>query len=112
MSNNNAYSRILKCMQRQGSVSNGFDMDTAEILSVDPISILYNNVRISSDIVVGGCMKNAEDLDRIVSNESGISTELKEGLKGILNTIKLQAGDKVIVQRVGNVFYIIGKAVG
>lgn len=111
MKSGNPYSRILKCMQRQGAVNNGFDMDTATILSVDPISISYNNVSIRSGIVIGGCMQNAENLEDVVAKEANISTELKTGLKGVLNTIKLQTGDQVIVQRVGNMFYIIGKAV-
>lgn len=50
--NNDVYSRFLKCMQRQGKVHNGFDMETATVLSVDPVSISYNNVTISSGIVM------------------------------------------------------------
>lgn len=110
MRNNDVYSRFLKCMQRQGKVYNGFDMETAEVLSVDPVSISYNNVTISTGIVMGNCLQSADNLDEMVAQEENISEELKTCLKGILNTIKLKPGDSVIVQRVGKQFYLVGKA--
>lgn len=110
MKNNDVYSRLLKCMQRQGKVHNGFDMATAEILSTEPISISYNNVIISSGIVMGSCFQSADDLEMVINTEEHISEGLKNGLKNILNTVKLQKGDQVIVQRVENKFYIVGKA--
>lgn len=110
MKNNDVYSRLLKCMQRQGKVHNGFDMEMAEILSTEPISISYNNVMISSGIVMGSCFQSATDLETVISTEEHISEGLKNGLKAMLNTVKLQKGDQVIVQRVGNMFYIVGKA--
>jgi len=110
MRNNDVYSRLLKCMQRQGKVHNGFDMSTATVLSVDPVSISYNNVTISSGIVTGSCFQTAVDLEKVISEEENISADLKDGLKGMLNTMKLQPEDIVIVQRVGNMFYIVGKA--
>ena len=54
MKNNDVYSRFLKCMQRQGQVHNGFDMEIATVLSADPLSISYTTVTISSCIVMGG----------------------------------------------------------
>ncbi len=110
MKNNDVYSRLLRCMQRQGKVHNGFDMMIAEILSTDPVSISYNNVTISSGIVMGSCFQSADDLETVINTEEHISDALKNGLKNILNTVKLQKGDQVIVQRVGNMFYIVGKA--
>ena len=107
--NNNVYSRFLKCMQRQGKVHNGFNMDTATVLSVNPVSISCNSVAITSGGVIGSCLQTADDLEGIISDEENISTELKTGLKSMLNTMKLQEGDTVIVQRVGNMFYIVGK---
>lgn len=109
MKNNDVYSRFLKCMQRQGKVHNGFDMETATVLSVDPLSILYNNVTICSGIVMGGCLQSADDLDEMIVREENISDDLKTCLKGMLNTIKLKKGDRVIVQRVGKQFYLVGK---
>ncbi len=107
--NNDVYSRFLKCMQRQGKVHNGFDMETATVLSVDPVSISYNNVTISSGIVMGGCLQSADDLDEMIAQEEHISEGLKTCLKGMLNTLKLKPGDSVIVQRVGKQFYLVGK---
>ncbi len=110
MKNNDVYSRFLKCMQRQGQVHNGFDMEIATVLSADPLSISYNNVTISSGIVMGGCLQSADDLDGMIAQEGNISEELKNCLKSMLHTIKLKDGDKVIVQRVKNQFYLVGKA--
>lgn len=97
-------------MQRQGKKQNGFDMDMGKVVSVNPVSISYNNVLITSGIILGGCMQASDDLEQIITKEQNISTELKEVLKSISSTIKLQPGDEVILQRVGNKFYIVGKA--
>lgn len=110
MKNNDVYSRMLKCMQRQGKVHNGFDMGMATVLSVNPVTISYNNTTISSGIVLGNCIQAADDAEAVISGEAGISAELKSCLTGMLHTMKLQKGDTVIVQRVGNLFYLVGKA--
>lgn len=108
--NNDPYSRILGSMQRQGAAQNGFDLTIATVTSVNPVSISYNNTPIASGIILGSCFQTEDDLESIISREENISTELKETLKTVLNTVKLSAGDRVLVQRVGNLFYIVGKA--
>lgn len=108
--NNNPYSRILGTMQRQGAAANGFAMTTATVMSINPLAISYNNTLITSGIVLGSCFQTEDDLEKIISDEENLSTQLKDTLKMLLNTVQLASGDKVLVQRVENLFYIVGKA--
>lgn len=107
--NNNPYSRILGNMKRQGAAMNGFELTPAIVTNVNPVAISYNNTRISSGIVLGGCFQTEDDLVEMINSEGNVSTELKETLKTILKAVQLSEGDKVLVQRVGDLFYILGK---
>lgn len=108
--NNDPYSRILGTMQRQGAASNGFDITLATVMSINPLVISYNNTRIASGIVLGSCFQTEDDLEEIINKEENISTQLKDILKTVLNTVQVSVGDRVLVQRVENLFYIVGKA--
>lgn len=106
---NNAASRIVQGMREEGSALNGFDMTQAVVTSVYPMVISYNNTSISRGIVLSGCLQTATALEEAVDNEAGVSQGFKDALKELISGVKLSEGDSVVVQRVGNTFYIVGK---
>lgn len=98
-------------MRSQGKKDNGFDMKPALVTSIDPISIQYDSVAISSGIYCNEVFSSNEKLEDILQAEEYISDSLKEFLNTLYRRFKLEVGDIVIVQRTGNEFYILGKAV-
>lgn len=114
MANGNPFARILKTMERQGEKLNGYDMGIATIKSVKPLVIadkgnlikehLFCNALITSD--------KDEELEEILAKEEYISDDLKEFLKGLYKELRVDIGDTVLTQRVGNSFYICGKVAG
>ena len=106
---NSAASRIVQGMREEGSALNGFDMTQAVVTSVNPIGISYNNTFISGGIVLSGCLQTATALEEAVDNEPGVSQGFKDALKELISGVKLSKGDSVVVQRVKNTFYIVGK---
>lgn len=108
-SNNDAASRIVAMMREEGANKNGFDMTQAVVTSVNPVGISYNNVNISSGVVLAGCMQTATALEEAVDDEAGLSQSFKDGLKELIKSMKLEVGDSVAVQRVKDTFYIVGK---
>lgn len=107
--NNDAASRIVAMMREEGANKNGFDMTQAVVTSVNPVGISYNNVNISSGVILSGCLQTVTELEQIVDGEAGLSQGFKDGLKELINSVKLSEGDSVVVQRVKDTFYIIGK---
>lgn len=106
---NSAASRIVQEIREEGSAFNGFDMTQAVVTSVNPIGISYNNTSISGGIVLSGCLQTATALEKAVDSEPEVSQGFKDALKELISGIKLSVGDSVVVQRVRNTFYIVGK---
>lgn len=115
MANGDAYARILKIMERKGSSKNGYDMSVAEIISVKPLQIAINGIittpEIASNLICSRLMVSDKDeeLEAILEKEKYISTELKQFLKGMYQELRVEPGDKVLVQRVKNSFCLCGK---
>ena len=107
--NNEAGSRFVSLMREQGAKNNGFDMTQAVVTSVNPVEISYNNTSISGGIVLSGCLQTAAALEEAVDNEPGVSQGFKDALKELISAVKLSEGDSVVVQRVKDIFYIVGK---
>ena len=109
MGNNDVYSRYVNAMRKEGSAENGFDLTTATVTSVDPVSISYNNVRITSGIVMSGCLQSMLELEAVIDADGAISSGLKGCLKEAFKALQLATGDTVVVPRVKNKLCITGK---
>ena len=104
----NPYTELSKIMEQRGAALNGYNLEVAKVLSIKPLTIRIGEVDISVNLNVNPGMIIELDPDRIATEEA----ELKEALKSILNTIKINPGDYVVVQRVMDNFYILSKVVG
>lgn len=107
--NGDPYSRMVNAMRRQGKYFNEQPVDKAEVTGVNPITLLYNQVPITTNIVCSMPQADIKMLD-VISREEYISNELKSFLTDIYNTLNIKVGDMVIVQKVGNGIYILGRA--
>lgn len=113
MAQGSPYARMVKMMQRQGKHYNGFDMQRALVTGVDPISIAINGKAISEHIYCNEITNSDKDeeLAGILEAEEYISPALKAFLRELYEGFRVKPGDYVLVQRVGNSFYICGKVV-
>ena len=96
-------------MQQQGEKSNGQPMSIGCVVSVNPLSVKYNNVVVTN----GVCCRlpqMPETVKETVEKEPGLQQELKDFLNGLYEAFNLQEGDNVIVQKAGNNLFILGKA--
>ncbi len=111
MVNRDSYARMLKAMERQGAKLNGYDMSIATIKSVEPLEIADKGNLIKSHLFCNGLITSDKDeeLDAILAKEEYISDELKTFIKDLYKDLRVEVGDEVLVQRVGNSFYICGK---
>lgn len=104
----NPYAELSKIMEQRGAALNGYNLEVAKVLNIKPLTIRIGEVDISVNLNVDPVMVMELDLDSITTEEA----ELKEALKSILNAIKINTGDYVVVQRVGDIFYVLSKVVG
>ena len=113
MAQGDPYARIIKMMQREGAHNNGHDMALAQVLSVEPVSIAVNGQPISAHIYCNVITDSDKDeqLEEILAAEEFISSGLKMFIKELYEGLRVKPGDQVLVQRVGNSFYICGKVV-
>lgn len=102
----NPYSRITEIMEERGAALNGYAMVQAVIINTDPLTIKIGEALISVNIYINPVLSLKIDLD-IQTEETG----LKECIKQMYKAVKIEIGDEVIVQRVGNIFYILSKVV-
>lgn len=113
MAQGNPYARLVTMMQRQGKKYNGYDMQLAELRGTEPVSIALNGQTISGHIC-GGRMADPEKDEAVaemLEAEEAITPALKDFLKELYEENRMKAGDMVLVQRVGNSFFICGKVV-
>lgn len=105
----NAYSRILDSMRRQGSKDNEMPLTTGKVISVDPLTVLYNEVKATGSV---RCMMPRMDKKIIeaIEKDEGISSDLKTYLTEFNKAFNLEPGDEVMIQKAGNILYILGKA--
>ncbi len=113
MAQGNPYARLVEMMRRQGKYHNGFDMALAEVKSVKPVSIAVNGQLIKEHIYCNAVADSDKDeeLAEILEAEEYISPALKAFLKELYEGFRVKEGERVLVQRVGNSFYICGKVV-
>lgn len=111
MAQGNSFARMLEVMKRQGKAFNGFDMQMAKIVTVDPLSIAVGGQVIADHIFCNGLITSNKDeeLQEILEAEEFLSGRLKEFLTGLYKELRVQPEEQVLVQRVGNSFYICGK---
>lgn len=103
----NAFSGLVKEMEERGAKLNGYELCEAVVTNLKPLSISINKTNISFNLCVNAALNLELDIDRISTQEA----ELKEALSTLYKAFKLSMGDKVIVKRVGNIFYIISKVI-
>lgn len=110
MATGNPYSRMISKMRTAGQYYNGYELELGTVTSVSPLQIAYKNVAVKRVF-----SQNPVDPERkyfqVIQNEENISEELRTYLKELYQTLYLQTGDTVFVQRVGDSFFIVGKAV-
>lgn len=109
MAAGNPYSRMINTIRSEGAHNNGFQMEKAKVISIKPLVISYNNVPVTSNLYCNGVLTSDFEIENITEQEATISPVLKEFLNSVYNMVKLNVGDTVIVQRVENNFYILGK---
>lgn len=110
MAQGDPYARLIQSMRRQGAYKNGYDMEIGTVITRNPIGIQLGEVQITEGIYCNP-MTNAnidDELEEILREEQ-ISDRLKMYLKDSYQAARVDVGDKVLVQRVGNTFYICGK---
>nr|DAN30803.1 MAG TPA: Protein of unknown function (DUF2577) [Caudoviricetes sp.] len=104
----NPYTELSKIMEQRGATLNGYNLEVAKVISVNPLAIRVGEVYISVNLNINPAMILNLNTDSIVTEETG----LKELLKSLLNAVQIKQGDLVAVQRVGDNFYILSKVVG
>lgn len=114
MSQGDSFARMLEVMKRQGKAHNGYDMAIAKIVNIDPLSIAVNGQVIEDHIICNGLVPSNKDeeLQAILEKEEFISEGLKQFLTDLYKELRVMPDDQVLVQRVGNNFYICGKVAG
>lgn len=110
MATGNPYSRMVNKMRAAGQYYNGYDLKVVPVQSIQPLTVLYDNV-----IVPVASSSNPVDVEGVhlqeIQQDEQISEGLKQYLMELYTAFYIRSGDKVFVQRVGDAFYIIGKAV-
>lgn len=104
----NPYTELSKIMEQRGATLNGYNLEVAKVISINPLTIRVGEVDISVNLNINPAMMLNLNTDSIVTEETG----LKEVLKSLLNAVQIKQGDLVAVQRVGDNFYILNKVVG
>ena len=104
----NPYTELSKIMEQRGAALNGYNLEVAKVISINPLTIRVGEVDISVNLNINPAMILNLNTDSIVTEEEG----LKEVLKSLLNAVQIKQGDLVAVQRVGDNFYILNKVVG
>lgn len=101
------YSGFIQCMRKEGSHNNGFDLMACPVIKDLPMMIQYNGVPIGNVIVCNTCTKDYK-IPTILSGET-LSESVKEFLAELYEIHTVKVGDTVLVQRVADKFYMIGK---
>ncbi len=114
MAQGNPYARMIKMMQRKGADLNGYDMTTAKVIGINPLVIAVNGQVIENHIFCDGLLTSdkEEELRDILAGEEYLSQAFKQFLIDLYNEIRVKPEEKLLVQRVGNSFYVCGKAAG
>ena len=115
MAQGNPYARMVQSMRRQGAYKNGYDMQIGVVAGRDPLVIQIGEDRIEKGLYCSPMAMAGEDMDQaledVLEAEEQISEGLKSWLKYNYTAVRLDIGDQVLVQRVGNAFYLCGKVV-
>lgn len=103
----NPYSRWLEMMEERGETRNGHNMTVASVTCLAPLTIVINEALISVNLHCNPALISGLNPGAISTTE----TALKQCLTAFYNTFKLSVSDKVLVQQVGDQFYILCKVV-
>lgn len=103
----NPYSRMIELMEERGAARNGFDLEEAVVLGISPLRIRVGETEVAVNLHCNPALMLELNPSSVQTSE----TALKQCLNSFYNAFKLNVNDKVLVQRVGNNFYIICKVV-
>lgn len=94
-------------MEEKGAVKNGYDMQEAVVVRVAPLAIRVGETEISVNLSCHPALTLGLSPSSITTEE----TALKDCFNRFYQAFSLQVKDKVLVQRVGNHFYVLCKVV-
>lgn len=103
----NPYSRLVEMMEENGEKRNGHDLEEAVVTGISPLALRIGETDVSVNISCHPALV-------LGLNPSGISTKetaLKQCLTSFYSTFQLHAGDRVLVQRVRDRFYVLCRVV-
>lgn len=103
----NPYSRMLEMMEERGETRNGYQMTAAVVLSVSPLTIMVNETQISVNVHCNPALLLGLKPETVQTEEIA----LKKCLTDFYSAFRLTVNDRVLVQQVGDQFYVICKVV-
>lgn len=103
-----AYAKLAKIMEDRGAAKNGADMEIATVSGTDPLKIRVGEVEVGINLYLNPAVSlKVSDLTGVVTEEGA----LKLALQKLYEAFSIKAGDTVLVQKVGNSFFVLGKVV-
>ncbi|RKJ01305.1 hypothetical protein D7X87_20600 [bacterium D16-54] len=103
----NPYSRMAEIMEERGAARNGYEMEVAVVTKVSPLAIKIGEVEISVNLCCHPALMLGMNPAAVPTSE----TALKQCLTNFYGAFQIHAGDKVLIQRVGNRFFVLCKVV-
>lgn len=101
-----AFSGLVKEMEQRGAKLNGYDIEEAIIEELKPLTIKVDKTSIGFNIRLNPLL-TIDSIENIAIEDRGI----KEALNKFYKAFKIEKGDRVLIKRVGNIFYILSKVV-
>lgn len=106
------YSKLVRAMRTEGAAHNGYDMAVCQVASIKPLIIIFEQMPIDHNLYCGEAYINPDDqLDKILAGEEYLTKAFKKYLTDLNKQFKILPGDYVLVQRVDNSFFVVGKVV-
>lgn len=101
-----AFSGLVKEMEQRGAKLNGYELEEAIVEKLKPLTIKVEKTSINFNIRLNPLL-TIDSIESVAIEDKG----LKEALNKLYKAFKIEKGDRVLVKRVGNIFYILSKVV-